>query len=312
MKQIQSQRTAYGMALVDAAKEDVNVVALEADLGKSTMSYMMEEAFPDRYFQMGIAEANMAGTAAGLALTGKIPFISTFAVFDTARCYDQIRTSICIANLNVKICGSSAGLSDFGDGASHQSIEDIAIMRVLPNMSVFVPCDAVQTAQIVQYMARHHGPMYLRLNRNDMPILTAKDDSFIPKKCYKMREGSDILIIACGVMVSKSLEAADRLSEKGFQAAVINMPSIKPVEREVLINECGKYSDIIVAEEHSVIGGLASAVAENIGNQVSARIHRIGIQDRFGKSSVFYDDLLREFGLTTDTIEKTALSVLHV
>lgn len=310
MEQTKSQRTAYGLSLVKNATKNHEIVALEADLGKSTMSHMMQEAFPSRYFQMGIAEANMAGVAAGLSLTGKVPFMSSFAVFCTARCYDQIRTSICIPNLNVKICGSSAGLSDYGDGATHQSIEDIAIMRALPNMNVFVPCDAVQTEQIIDYMATHHGPMYIRINRNDIPLLTEKKQSFIPGELYKLKRGSDLLIIACGAMVSKSLKASDELEKMGYSVSVVNAPTIKPINSDSLAALCKEYDDIIVAEEHSIIGGLASAISDSIGNLLSIKIHRVGIHDSFGQSSISYNDLMEYYGLTSQCIIMTALSIL--
>lgn len=311
MEQTKSQRTAYGLSLVKNATKNHEIVALEADLGKSTMSYMMQETFPDRYLQMGIAEANMTGVAAGLALTGKIPFMSSFAVFCTARCYDQIRTSICIPNLNVKICGSSAGLSDYGDGATHQSIEDIAIMRALPNMSVFVPCDAIQTEQIIDYMADHHGPMYIRINRNDIPLLTEKEQPFIPGELYKLKAGDDLLIIACGAMVSKSLKASYELEKMGYSVAVVNAPTIKPLNLDSLVTLCKEYDDIIVAEEHSIIGGLASAISDSIDSLLSIKIHRVGINDTFGQSSNSYEDLMDHYGLTSQRIITTAISVLN-
>ena len=212
MSEKMSLRNAYGKTLVELGKENENIVVLEADLGKSTMGILFQEPYPDRFFEMGIAEANMASVAGGLSLTGKIPFMASFAVFATGRCYDQIRTSICIPKLNVKICGSSAGLSDFGDGSTHQTVEDIATMRALPNMQVFSPVDAVETEKIVRYMAKEKGPMYLRVNRNDLPVLTSKDEEFVPGKVYTIREGKDAVVFATGVMVSIALEAAEELS----------------------------------------------------------------------------------------------------
>jgi transketolase len=204
-----NSRQAYGEALVELGKSNENVVVLEADLGKSTMTWLFAAAYPKRYFQMGIAEQNMASVAAGLALTGKTAFINSFAVFASGRPYDQIRSSICIPRLNVKICGSSAGLSDFGDGKTHQSVDDIAIMRVLPNMTVLSPVDAVETAQMVKAMAEYNGPCYIRINRNDLPVLTDPDQKYEIGKMNLMREGGDVAVFSSGIMVSHALMAAE-------------------------------------------------------------------------------------------------------
>ena len=228
-----SLRTAYGETLVELGKENKNIVVLDADLCKSTMSVMFENTFPDRFFEMGIAEADMASVAAGLSLTGKIPFFASFAAFVPGRCYDQIRTSICIPGLNVKVCGSSAGLSDFGDGSTHQSIDDMALMRLLPGMQVFSPVDAVQTKQIVEYMANNKGPMYIRINRNDLPVLTPEDQKFIPGSIYTMHEGDDVAIFATGVTVSIAMKAAKQLTDEGIQAKVLNVPTIKPLNTAI-------------------------------------------------------------------------------
>ena len=211
-------RKAYGEALVEVGRGNSDIVALEADLGKSTMSFMFKEAFPERYFEMGIAEQNMTSTAAGLALAGKIPFISTFAVFAAGRAYDQIRCSVAIPEANVKICGSSCGLSDFGDGKTHQSVEDGNIIVAIPHMTVLNPVDAVETKKMVAAMVRHKGPVYIRINRNDLPVYTPVDGEYEIGKAYTVREGSDIVIFATGAMVWKSVEAAMRLESEGISA----------------------------------------------------------------------------------------------
>jgi len=301
-----SLRTAYGETLVELGKTNERIVLLDADLCKSTMGVLFETAYPDRFFEMGIAEANMASAAAGLSLTGKIPFIASFAVFATGRCYDQIRTSICIPFLNVKICGSSAGLSDFGDGSTHQSIDDIALMRLLPGMQVFSPADAVQTSQIVRYMAANEGPMYIRINRNELPVLTPAEQEFIPGKVYTMRDGSDVAIFATGVMVEMALKAADDLAGKGIQAKVLNVPTIKPIQEDALLAICENVKAIVTAEEHSIYGGLGDAVSAILTPKLARKHIRVGLQDTFGISAHNYAELLEHYGLTAGAIIKAA------
>ena len=223
-------RTVYGQTLVELGKKYENVVALEADLGKSTMSYMFGEAFPERYFQVGIAEQNMASMAAGLALTGKIPFVNSFAVFSSGRAYDQIRSSICIPNLSVRVCGSSAGLSDYGDAKTHQSVDDMAIMRVLPHMTVLSPMDAVETEKMMWAMAEHKDPCYIRINRNDLPVYTDPNEEYHIGKITTIREGSDVVVFATGVMVSQSVAAAELLEKEGISVRVVNISTIKPLD----------------------------------------------------------------------------------
>ena len=304
-------RTAYGKTLVELGKTNERIVVVDADLCKSTMGVFFEEAYPERFFEMGIAEADMASVAAGLSLTGKIPFIASFAAFAPGRCYDQIRTSICIPGLNVKICGSSAGLSDFGDGSTHQSIDDIALMRVLPGMHVFSPVDAIQTAQIVRYMAANNGPMFIRVNRNELPVLTPEDQGFEPGKIYKKREGSDVAIFATGIMVSIALKAADELAEKGIEAMVLNVPSIKPLDPDAVLDICGNVGAIITAEEHSIYGGLGDAISAIVAPKIAIRHTRVGIRDKFGTSAQNYQVLLEHYGLTPETIVREVLHLIH-
>ena len=299
-----NQRNAYGQTLVELCRENKDIVVLDADLGGSTMGKLVEiePGMEERHIEMGIAEANMISTAGGLSRVGKIPFCSSFAVFAAGRAYDQIRQSICIGKLNVKICGSSAGCSDFGDGATHQSIDDIAYMRVLPNMQVFVPADANQTVTITKYMAENPGPMYIRLNRNPYDNVTEEGAPFVPGEPVVMKEGSDVAIFACGIMVTKALEAAKALEGK-VSVKVVNVPSIKPLNRDSVVAIAKSVKGVVTAEEHSVIGGLGSAIAEAL------RLERIpmefvGVNDRFGSSAHNYNDILEHLELTTDRIVK--------
>ena len=308
---VKNQRRAYGETLVKMGVENKNVVVLEADLGKSTMSCLFQEAFPERYFEMGIAEANMASTAAGLSLTGKIPFIGSFAVFASGRAYDQIRQSICIAGLNVKICGSSSGLSDFGDGSTHQAVEDVAIMRAIPNMTVLVPADAVETEKMVRAMVENHGPMYIRISRNDLPVYTPEEQEFKIGRMYTIKEGGDAVIFANGIMISKAVSAAAELEKIGISAKVVNVSTVKPLDRTELLQALGSAGGIVTAEEHSLIGGLGSAIGEAMAGCVELPVRHIGIKDRFGTSAGSYDELLEEYGLTEAEIIKAVKEVLR-
>jgi len=299
-----NQRTAYGNALVELGKQNENIVALEADLGKSTMSYMFQQQFPDRYFEMSIAEQNMASTAAGLSLTGKIPFIHSFAVFATGRTYDQIRQTISIGRLNVNICGSSAGLSDFGDGSTHQSVEDIALMRAIPNMTVFCPADANEVSKIVKTMAAIDGPCYIRINRNDYPNITAEDTPFETGKPLILKEGSDIAVFTMGIMGTKALEAARALEGK-ISLKIINISTLKPLNAQAVIEAAKNCKAVITAEEHSIIGGLGSAIAQALAKECKP-IEFIGINDTFGCSAHNYDELLEYYGLTAQAITDAA------
>ena len=303
-----NMRKAYGEALLELGHENGKVVVLEADLGKSTMSNMFGGAFPERYFQMGIAEANMISTAAGLALTGHIAFASTFAVFASGRPYDQIRSSVAIPRLNVNICGSSAGLSDFGDGKTHQSVDDIAIMRVLPNMKVLSPADYWETKKMVKAMAAIDGPCYIRVIRNDVPNVTEEGDAFEFGKVRVMREGGDAVIFATGYMVYQALEAAKLLEAEGISAKVVNVNTIKPLDAEGVIAAAKGMKGAVTVEEASIFGGLGSAVCEALAEGPAdsrVRTLRMGIQDRFGTSAQKYDELLVEYNLTPADIVKT-------
>ena len=291
-------RKAYGEALVKAGRSNKDIVVLEADLGKSTMSCLFKDAFPDRYFEMGIAEQNMTSTAAGLALAGKIPFIGTFAVFASGRAYDQIRCSVAIPRANVKICGSSCGLSDFGDGKTHQSVEDANIIRAIPNMVVLTPCDAVETRKMVAAMIEYDGPVYLRVNRNDLPVYTKEDTPFEIGKMYPVREGRDVVVFATGAMVWKSMEAAETLEKEGVSVEVVNVSSFKPLSKgEALKYAAGKKA-IVTADESNLLGGLGSAIASLLIGEIAVPFEQVGIDDAFGTSAYTYEELLETYGLT--------------
>lgn len=305
----QNQRQVYGETLVELGTENKNIVVLEADLGKSTMTTLFEQKFPERFFEMGIGEANMTSFAAGLSLTGKIAFTNSFAVFAAGRAFDQIRQGISIPGLNVKIVGSSAGLSDFGDGATHQSVEDVAIMRAIPNMTVLVPADGIETRKMVKKIVEYDGPVYLRINRHDLPDLFPEDQEFEIGKPYLIREGNDFVIFANGIMVSKALEAADTLEKEGISVRVVNVSSLKPIDEDEIIKYAGNIKGIITAEEHSLIGGLASAITFILRGR-AVKIIPVGIEDLFGQSTHGYEELLEEYGLTANNIINSVKKIL--
>ncbi len=307
---LHNQRQVYGETLLELGKENKNIVVLEADLGKSTMTVLFEQEFPERFFEMGIGEANMTSFAAGLSLTGKIAFTNSFAVFAAGRSFDQIRQGISIPKLNVKIVGSSAGLSDFGDGATHQSVEDIAIMRAIPNMTVLVPADGIETRKMVRKMVEYNGPVYLRINRHDLPDLFPEDQEFVIGKSYLIRDGKDIVVFANGIMVSKAVQAAEKLENEGISVRVVNVSSLKPIDENEIKKYATNVKGIITAEEHSLIGGLASVITYILrGNGIP--IIPVGIEDRFGQSAHGYDELLEEYGLTAENIINSVKKLLY-
>ena len=302
---IQNPREVYGRTLVDIGRENPSIVVLEADLGKSTMSCYFEQEFPERFFEMGIAEANMTSFAAGLSLTGKIPFTNSFAVFAAGRAFDQIRQGICIAGLNVRIVGSSCGLSDFGDGSTHQSIEDIAIMRALPNMTVLVPADGNETRTMTRALANFEGPAYMRITRSDLPDVMPAEEPFVAGKPHLIRPGNDVVVFANGQMVSAAMSAAEILAGEVISLRIANVSSLKPVDKAAVSALATGMKGVVTAEEHSVIGGLASLIHEVLQAQPIPRI-AIGIEDRFGQSALSHEDLLEGYGLTPRHIADAA------
>jgi transketolase len=295
-----NQRIAYGSTLVELGETNENIVVLDADLGGSTMGKMFEEKFPDRHFEMGIAEANMTSVAAGLAQMGKIPFTNSFAVFSGGRAFDQIRQTIAIGKLNVKICGSSSGLSDFGDGATHQCIEDLAIFRAVPNMTVLCPADANETVAATKALVDYDGPAYIRLNRNDYENVTEEGKKFEIGTPSVLKEGTDVAVFATGVMVGKALEAAKELERK-ISVKVINVSTIKPLNKEAIIAQVKGVKGVVTAEEHNVVAGMGSAIAEVLAKE-GKPIEFVGVNDEFGCSAHNYTELLAYYKLTKEHI----------
>lgn len=302
-------RDAYGDALVELGKKRDDVVALDADLSGSTKTSKFAKAFPDRFFNIGIAEQDMMGTAAGLAIGGKVPFASTFAVFATGRAWEQIRQSICYPNLNVKIVASHAGVTVGEDGGSHQSLEDIAVMRVLPNMTVIVPADGVETAQAIEAVAAYKGPCYVRTGRNKVPVICPPDYRFRIGKAHVFHEGRDAVIIATGIMVAEAIKAAEMLKAEGIDAGVINMSTIKPLDAEAVIAAAKRCGAVVTAEEHSIIGGLGSAVAEVLAESAPVPLVRVGIKDQFGTSGD-PDGLLAHYKLSAADLKAAVHEVI--
>ncbi|HHY85597.1 MAG TPA: transketolase family protein [Verrucomicrobia bacterium] len=294
---MQNPREVYGRTLVELGESNPDIVVLEADLGKSTMTCYFEERFPERFFEMGIGEANMTSFAGGLSLTGKVPFTNSFAVFAAGRAYDQIRMGICISGLNVKIVGSSAGLSDFGDGASHQTFDDVAIMRVLPGMTVLVPADANEVRRMTRYLASSKGPAYMRISRNDMADVTPPDAPFEPGRPVVLRDGSDCVVFAMGAMVWEALQAAEAMEQEGVSVRVVNVNTLKPADEAALRLLGEGMRGAVTIEEHSIIGGLGSLIAY-VFRGSGLPLTCLGIADRFGQSAQSYEELLEAYGLT--------------
>lgn len=298
-----SLRVAYGEALTKLGRANEKIVVFDADLAHATQTCMFAAAFPDRFYNMGIAEADAACAAAAFANTGYTPFFSTFAIFGTGRAYEQLRNSVAYVNANVKIACSHSGLSVGEDGGSHQSIEDIALMRELPNMTVFVPCDPMEMEKAVRAAVQINGPVYLRVARPVCDDITTADTPFIPGKANVLKDGTDACIISCGLMIKEALRAAALLEEDGISTAVVNMHTIKPIDAETILKYHKQCRALVTAEEHSVIGGLGSAVAEVIAGHAGASFARVGIQDKFGKSGK-PNELFEAYGLTAENIAK--------
>ena len=303
-------RDAYGKALAQLGAENEDVVVLDADLSGSTKTAVFAQEFPRRFFNLGIAEADLIGTAAGLAAAGKIPFASTFAVFAAGRAYDQIRASAAYPKLNVKIAATHAGLTVGEDGATHQMNEDIALMRALPNMTVVVPADGPEAVAATLAVARHQGPVYLRLGRPAVPNIHGEDYVFELFNAPVLREGEDVAIFACGYMVHLALEAAAQLEKVGISAAVVNVHTIKPLDKDTVLRFARRCGRVITAEEHSIIGGLGGAIAEVLGEEAPTPMARIGVRDTFGESGK-PAELLEKYGLTTEAIVQAAKKLMQ-
>jgi len=299
-------REAYGKALVKLSNMNKNVVVLDADLSKSTKTAEFKAVAPERFVNIGIAEANMMGIAAGLSTCGKIPFVSTFAIFAAGRAFEQIRNSICYPNLNVKVCATHAGLTVGEDGATHQSVEDISLMRSIPGMTVINPSDAVETEAAILAIADYEGPCYVRLGRLAVNVINDKKNyKFEIGKGVTLSEGTDVTIVATGMMVDLALQAKEELAKDGISARVINIHTIKPIDSELLVKAAKETGAIVTAEEHSIIGGLGSAVSEVICEECPVPVLKVGIKDTFGESGK-PNELLELYGLTTQAIVEKA------
>jgi len=304
-----NQRKAYGKALVELGRQNRNVVVLDADLSKSTQGGMFQTEFPERYFEMGIKEQDMMSTAAGLACSGKIPFANSFAVFATARPFDQIRQTISIGRLNVKICGSSAGFSDFGDGSTHQSVEDLAIMNSIPNMTILTPVDANETAAAVFAAADHDGPIYIRLCRNDVLDITPEGQHFEIGKLSILREGTDCVIFAMGTMVERALDAADMLEQDGVSVKVVNVSTLKPFDFAGAEAMTRGTKAVLSAEEASFIGGLTSVLATAL-RKSTVPMDYVAVEDVFGQSAQSAEELMDLYGLTAENMVRKLKAML--
>ena len=298
-------REAYGKALAELGERNADIVALDSDLSKSTKSSEFAKRFPHRFFQMGVAEANMVNTAAGLAACGKIPFTSTFAIFATGRAWEQVRNTVGYGGLNVTIVGSHGGITVGEDGSSHQAIEDITIMRAIPGMTILVPCDGIETRKAVFAAAEWSGPVYLRTGRSAVPIVTDESTPFTIGEAVVLRDGTDVALVACGIMVAAALEAAEQLEAEGLNAAVIDLHTIKPTDAKTLTEFAQKCGAIVTCEEHVLQGGMGSAVAECVVKSFPVPIEMIGIDNRFGQSGSS-GDLLKEYSLTPNDIFRAA------
>lgn len=304
-----SLRGQYGKTLVDLGTLNKNVIVLDADLAKSTKTLGFGKKFGDRFFDMGLSEQDMISTAAGIALTGKTVFASSFSVFLTGRVYDQVRQSVCYNNANVKLVATHSGLGVGEDGATHQALEDIALMRALPNMRVIVPADSVETKRVIEYVAGEYGPFYVRLTRSDLPVIFSDDHSFEPGKSELLKDGEDLVIFAVGSMVSKALEASDQLKDHSVSAAVVNLSSIKPLDEETIIKSAQRTGHVLTIEDHSVYGGMGSAVAELLSQKSPTKMKIIGVENSFGRSGK-PEELYDHFKLTPERIIKEALTIL--
>jgi len=303
-------REAFGETVVRLGKDNKNIVVLDADLSKSTMTNKFWKAYPERFFDMGIAEQDMISTAAGLATTGKIPFCATYGVFLPGRCWDQIRVSVCYANLNVKIMAAHGGVSVGADGATHHALEDIAMLRCLPNMRIIMPCDAIEMEKAVEVAASEYGPIMIRLGREKVPVLTKKEDKFQLGKANILKQGSDVTLIGGGgLILLECLIAAEELAKENISCRILNMHTIKPLDEEAIIKAATETGAIVTCEEHQIMGGMGSAIAEVVVQKAPAPMEFIGIKDRFGESGTPVQ-LFDEFGLSAKFIVQAVKKVL--
>jgi transketolase len=308
MAEMLYQRDIYGQTLVELGKQNETIVVMDADLSSSTRTGLFAKEFPERFFNFGVAEQNMMATAAGLASCNKTVFVSTFAIFASGRAWDQVRNSICYSNFDIKIVATHAGITVGPDGASHQALEDIALMRVIPNMNIIVPADGPQTRDAIIAALNNKGPFYIRLGRPKCPTIENKGE-FKLGRAQELTQGNDVAIFACGILVSEALTAVKNLSKKGVKARLINMHTIRPIDKEIILKAAKETRAIVVCEEHTVIGGLASSIQEVVAENAPLKVICLGIKNRFGQSGE-PAELLKEYNLTSVDIEKAALSVI--
>lgn len=311
MVEMLGTRDVYGNILAELGETNNKIVVLSADLAGSTKVSKFGEKFPDRFFNMGVAEQDMMGTAAGFAAAGKIPFVSTFAIFATGRAWEQIRQSICLPKLNVKIVSTHSGITVGPDGASHHCIEDIGLMRGLPYMRVVVPCDGYETVAVIKSVVKYKGPVYVRLSREKFPVIYDNTCSFEIGKASLLKDGGDLTFAVCGIMVHLALEAVEILKKEGIEARVINAASIKPLDEELIITAAKETGAIVTGEEHSIINGLGSAVAELLSENCPVPVKRVGIKDCFGQSGNSRE-LMEHYELTSEALAKAAKDILKV
>lgn len=309
MSTMMATRDAYGQTLAELGAENKNIVVLDADLSGSTKTSVFAKKFPERFFNMGIAEANMVGTAAGLAAAGKIPFVSTFAIFAAGRAWEQIRQSVAYPKANVKIVPTHGGITVGEDGGSHQSVEDIALMRAIPNMTVIVPADAVETRKAIRAAAEYNGPVYVRLGRNKVPAIFPEDYYFEIGKGSEVAPGTDMTFVTTGIMTGQAVKAAELLGKEGISARIVHIATIKPLDKEIIMKAAEETGAIVTAEEHSIIGGLGGAVAEFLAENRPTPIKRVGVRDRFGTSGKA-EELIKYFGLTPEDLVEAAREAL--
>ena len=303
-RECKSVRSVYGKTLVELGKTNKNIVVLDADLSCSTQTKVFAKEFPERFFNVGIAEQDLMTTAAGLACTGKIPFVSTFAMFATGRAWDQVRNTICYSNLNVKICATHGGITVGEDGASHQALEDISLMRSIPNMTVIVPADAEETKQAVEFAAEYRGPVYIRIARTSLPDIFDENYKFDYRKAKIIKEGKDVTLITNGETLVETIDCATILSKDyGIDAEIINVPIVKPIDSETIIASASKTNLVFTIENHSIIGGLGSSVCEVLSEQHPTRVVRIGTNDEFGQSGSA-KELMEHYGLNAEQLAK--------
>ena len=300
-REYKSVRSEYGKTLVELGKTNPNIVVLDADLSSSTQTKLFAKEFPERFFNVGISEQDLITTAAGLSCTGKIPFVSTFAMFASGRAWEQVRNTICYSNLNVKIAATHGGITVGEDGASHQALEDISLMRSIPNMTVIVPADAEETRQAIKFAAEFNGPVYIRISRSNLPDIFDSAYKFDYKKANIIKEGKDITLITNGETLVETIDCAKILSEKGIDAEIINVPVVKPLDNETIINSAKKTNRVITIENHSIIGGLGSAVCELLSEKYPTKVTRIGTNDEFGQSGTA-KELMAFYGLNAEKL----------